>query len=680
MTSRMKIRATLLATVMALLVAPAATQAYTVTVHVHGAGGVTESTPAHLMNCTVGPASKSESSVTDCVAGTPTGDYGYGWTVNLAAAVPTAATNRGWVFEKWVDANGSTKVDCDPAGTFGDNFSTSCQFGIFNNVDVDLYFNDVAGPTGLVIGAGSTPAGGSHTQSTTANMTFDATGDPDATFECKLDRPNLAGSFAACGGPSDKSEAYSGLDPSGTYTFSVRAKDPSGNYSSTLSRSWDVDRPTAAISSGPSGDAQHENASPSFSFTSSRPASFVCHLGAAAASPCSSGQSYPNLADGAYTFHVQAKDSASNLGAEDTRSFVIDRNPPTGLQTTGGPSGSTTSTDAQFDFSATDTSAVHYTCQLDTGAVTDPCSAPKSYSGLGDGDHTFKVIAVDQYGHASAPVTRTWTVDHQAPDTTILSGPAEGSSTPSADVSFTFASPESGGTFECKVDNDAFAPCTSPKGLSLANGDHTFSVRAKDAAGNADTTPATRSFRVNTLDGDSDGINRPADCDDTNPSIYPGATDTPGDGVDQDCSGSDATVITTPVGGPGTGTPVGPPTTPGGTGSQGEPVLTVAGTPSAKWKVKGAITSPAKLAFTGLTPGATVDMKCKAPKRKKGCPKATSLPVPASGNLDLTKLFKKSKLPKGTVVTITIHKQGMTTRVITFTTRSGKQPTVKQKP
>jgi hypothetical protein len=73
-------------------------------------------------------------------------------------------------------------------------------------------------------------------------------------------------------------------------------------------------------------------------------------------------------------------------------------------------------------------------------------------------------------------------------------------------------------------------------------------------------------------------------------------------------------------------------------------------------------------------------VKCKAPKRKKGCPKSASLPVPSSGKLDLTKLFKKSKLPKGTVVTITISKQGMTTRTITYTTRAGKQPTVKLKP
>ena len=42
-------------------------------------------------------------------------------------------------------------------------------------------------------------------------------------------------------------------------------------------------------------------------------------------------------------------------------------------------------------------------------------------------------------------------------------------------------------------------------------------------------------------DADGDGVRRPADCNDTNPGIRPGAADTPDDRVDQDCSGTDAT-------------------------------------------------------------------------------------------------------------------------------------------
>lgn len=40
-------------------------------------------------------------------------------------------------------------------------------------------------------------------------------------------------------------------------------------------------------------------------------------------------------------------------------------------------------------------------------------------------------------------------------------------------------------------------------------------------------------------DADSDGYSFPADCDDTDPAIHPGATDVCGNGVDEDCSGAD---------------------------------------------------------------------------------------------------------------------------------------------
>jgi hypothetical protein len=44
-------------------------------------------------------------------------------------------------------------------------------------------------------------------------------------------------------------------------------------------------------------------------------------------------------------------------------------------------------------------------------------------------------------------------------------------------------------------------------------------------------------------DKDGDGFcpkGRRVDCDDSQKDVHPGATDTPGDGIDQDCSGADA--------------------------------------------------------------------------------------------------------------------------------------------
>ena len=54
-----------------------------------------------------------------------------------------------------------------------------------------------------------------------------------------------------------------------------------------------------------------------------------------------------------------------------------------------------------------------------------------------------------------------------------------------------------GSTFACRIDGGSWGSCGSPKDYSgLATGDHQFSVRATDAAGNTDTSPATRTWTV----------------------------------------------------------------------------------------------------------------------------------------------------------------------------------------
>jgi hypothetical protein len=93
-------------------------------------------------------------------------------------------------------------------------------------------------------------------------------------------------------------------------------------------------------------------------------------------------------------------------------------------------------------------------------------------------------------GHKVRVVT-----DTTPPDTTITSGPSGTVSSTSA--SFAFTSSESNSTFECSLDGSAWTACSSPTAyFSLTNAAHTFQVRAKDAAGNIDGTPAARSFTV----------------------------------------------------------------------------------------------------------------------------------------------------------------------------------------
>ena len=87
--------------------------------------------------------------------------------------------------------------------------------------------------------------------------------------------------------------------------------------------------------------------------------------------------------------------------------------------------------------------------------------------------------------------------DETPPETTIDSGPAEGSMIEDPSPILEFTSSEAGSTFECKIDAGGFGACASPHTTTpLTDGAHTFSVRATDAADNTDATPAARSFTV----------------------------------------------------------------------------------------------------------------------------------------------------------------------------------------
>ena len=89
------------------------------------------------------------------------------------------------------------------------------------------------------------------------------------------------------------------------------------------------------------------------------------------------------------------------------------------------------------------------------------------------------------------------TVDSTAPDTSITSGPVDGSLLLAGATAFGFSSNDSGATFTCLLDGAAKSCPSSPVSLTgLSRTTHTFSVAAKDQAGNQDSTPATRTFTV----------------------------------------------------------------------------------------------------------------------------------------------------------------------------------------
>lgn len=118
---------------------------------------------------------------------------------------------------------------------------------------------------------------------------------------------------------------------------------------------------------------------------------------------------------------------------------------------------------------------------------------------LSDGPHTVQAVSEVLAVRSLRSAINTFTVDTTPPDTSIISGPS--GYTRQTTATFEFSATEPGVTYECNLNDAGFTPCPSPATFSsLAEGAYTLQVRARDAAGNVDETPATRSFRVTGAD------------------------------------------------------------------------------------------------------------------------------------------------------------------------------------
>ena len=116
--------------------------------------------------------------------------------------------------------------------------------------------------------------------------------------------------------------------------------------------------------------------------------------------------------------------------------------------------------------------------------------------GLGAGNHTFSVVALDALMNQDAsPAVANWVIDLTRPNTTITGRPP--ASTRSRSATFRFTSNEAGSKFQCRHMSGPWTACSSPKTYrGLGVGMHTFRVRAIDAAGNMDSTAAVDTWRV----------------------------------------------------------------------------------------------------------------------------------------------------------------------------------------
>jgi hypothetical protein len=288
----------------------------------------------------------------------------------------------------------------------------------------------------------------------------------------------------------DNPITLSGLQD-GSYTLTVSGFDAAGNLSNTIDHSFVVDTVPPQISLSADGGSLINHDSRNFLFSSNEPAHFECALDDAGFQACQSPLSQSGLADGDHSLIVRATDLAGNQ-SQVSDSWTVDTSAPDTNQTHTQTGSSITFTLGSSDGTAT------FICSLDGAAFTS-CSSPVTFSGLAAGSHSFVAKAVDAAGNVD-PVGASYSFTVYSPiQTTIIS------SSPSAalvnvktmSISFTANQPASG--YRCSLDGAAFTSCTSPVSYSgLADGAHTFTVKAIDQFGVTESTGASKSWTVDT--------------------------------------------------------------------------------------------------------------------------------------------------------------------------------------
>lgn len=252
--------------------------------------------------------------------------------------------------------------------------------------------------------------------------------EASATVECRLD----AAAFAACDSPVD----YTAL-AAGSHTFQVRASDSAGNVSTTTSYTWTVNLTVPTISIG----------FPSF------------------------GGSYNNSG---FNAGCGTSTTGDVCGVADDDLAVLAvavslRRSSTGLYWNG--SAFSAATETFLNASGTTTWTYGITA-----------------ASLPEDDYTLRARTSD--GVNLGYDGRTFTIDRTAPGPPTLAPVPPNPSGSSASLGFTTT--DATATFECSIDAGAWSACSTPtQYTNLADGSHTVSVRAVDAAANTSTATST---------------------------------------------------------------------------------------------------------------------------------------------------------------------------------------------
>jgi hypothetical protein len=591
-----------------------------VQIHISGRGTVIAANNYSCTNDNPDPAA-----VKDC----PSAYYSAPDPTDYPAYTFTASTDKaGWKFSQWTDLH-----------------FTSCSVIIGNMCTIEGRQNSfVVRPATVYFTRDAAPP---------SSISLATTTDHSATFEyaasegvnsraCALEDATGRVVASGCDNAGSGRSTYDGL-ASGLYKFRFHVTDFFGHDGEATR---DVAVLQTSIADKP--PAFDSNMSPRFTFASPGATAFRCSIsgGILGDQECGVPFTTPVLRpDGPYTMSVYAVNGSFKDPSPATYTWYVDTTAPTAAVTQPAEGALLSVSTATLVFDGTDNISnpadLRYECRLDDDAHGfTSCANPYTTPPLATGLHWLDVRSLDQAGHRSATVRRTWRVDF--PD---VDGDGYHSDVDCNDAN----SAINPGAAEI-LDNPVDENCDGVVGVNLDRDGDGFPRPADCNDKNEAINPGAAEILDNAvdencdgvvgvnLDRDGDGFPRPADCNDNNAAINPGAFDIPGNGVDEDCADG-------PAGFPRINAPV-----------------------FNKWQTlphKG--TKVLRLRVSQVPPGGTVQVRCTG----RGCPFKSYKPRIKTGKADATSAFKRRRLASGAVVEVRVTAPAMIGTVVRFTMRSG---------
>ena len=192
---------------------------------------------------------------------------------------------------------------------------------------------------------------------------------------------------------------------------------------------------------------------------------------------------------GTQTVNIEATGWSGTVSNNSYNYTTVNCAPDTTI--TSSPASPTNDNTPTFTFTATPATGATFECALDSGAFSS-CTSGAALAALADGSYLFRVRACNAIGNCDhTPAEYNLTVDTVAPSVAITS-PANGSTVTSSNISPVVAT-EAGATKQCSLDGSPYIPCATYTGV--ADGSHTLSAKATDAAGNT-SAPVSSTFTV----------------------------------------------------------------------------------------------------------------------------------------------------------------------------------------